>query len=256
MCLILMAYKMHPDYRLVMVGNRDEFYERPTAPMAFWEDAPDILAGRDLQAGGTWLGVTHTGRIAAITNYRDPNNVRANAPSRGDLVSNYLKTSDAPQLYLEQLASHGDHYNGFNLVVGDTQSLFYYSNYHKAGPKQLAPGYYGLSNHLLNTPWPKVKKGQHKLQSLLKAGERFQTKDLFALLQDRTQAPDEELPNTGVSLAWERLLSPLFIESSFYGTRSSTVLQVDANYELQITEKTWADGQMRHFHLQWPKQGS
>jgi uncharacterized protein with NRDE domain len=253
MCLILFAYRVHPGYQLVMAGNRDEFYERPTEPVAFWNDAPDVLAGRDLQAGGAWLGVTRTGRFAAITNYRDPKSVRADTPSRGDLVSNYLKSQDTPQEYLEQLAPYEDNYNGFNLLVGDTQGLFYYSNYHRAGPKQLVPGYYGLSNHLLDSPWPKVERGKHKLQSLLNEDGQPQTEDLFTMLEDRTQAADEDLPNTGVSLEWERLLSPLFIESPHYGTRSSTVLQVDANYHVEITEKTWVDRRVRHFRLQWPR---
>lgn len=257
MCLILVAYQVHPHYQLVMAGNRDEFYDRPTAPMAFWNDAPDILAGRDLQAGGTWLGVSRTGRFAAITNYRDPMNVRSDAPSRGDLVSNYLKSQDGPQEYLEQLAHHGDNYNGFNLLLGNTQGLFYYSNYHKAGPGQLAPGYYGLSNHLLNTPWPKVERGKRKLQRLLDVHQPPpRTKDLLTILQDRTQTADEALPNTGVSQEWERILSPLFIESPHYGTRSSTVVQVNANYQVEITEKTWTDRGIRHFSLQWPKQGN
>lgn len=253
MCLILFAYRTHPRYQLVMAGNRDEFYERPTEPMAFWKDAPDVLAGRDLQAGGTWLGITRSGRFAAITNYRDPDNVKADAPSRGDLVSRYLTCPDTPQDYLEQLASYGDNYNGFNLLVGDTHSVFYYSNYHSVEPRQLAPGYYGLSNHLLDTPWPKVEKGRCRLQRLLNAHEPPQSEDLLAMLEDRTQAADEELPNTGVSLEWERLLSPLFIESPHYGTCSSTILQVDIDNQVEIAEKTWADGQERHFHLQWPK---
>jgi uncharacterized protein with NRDE domain len=303
MCLILFAYRVHPRYQLVMAGNRDEFYERPTAPMAFWNDAPEVLAGRDLQAGGAWLGVTRSGRFAAITNYRDPTHGRVDAPSRGDLVSNYLTSQAGPQEYLEQLAPYGNNYNGFNLLVGDSQNLFYYSNYHGAEPKQLQPGYYGLSNHLLNTPWPKVEKGQRRLQELLngqdvggqdvgkirtiaahergvggREGRRqaykdvftassgmssdgpdrnkhFQTEALLALLEDHTQAADEDLPDTGISLAWERILSPIFIESPHYGTRSSTVLQVDADYRLDITEKTWADKRVRHFRLQWPSDG-
>jgi uncharacterized protein with NRDE domain len=236
-----------------MVGNRDEFYERPTAPMAFWNDAPDVLAGRDLRAGGTWLGVTRTRRFAAITNYRDPHHVRADAPSRGDLVSRFLTSQTEPQDYLKQLAPYGDRYNGFNLLVGNIHSLFYYSNYHSVGPQQLAPGYYGLSNHLLNTPWPKVEKGRSRLQQLLNAHKPLQTEDLLGILEDRTQAADEELPSTGVSREWERLLSPLFIESPHYGTCSSTILQVDINNHVEITEKTWADKQVRQFRMQWPK---
>lgn len=251
MCLILFGYRVHPRYTLVLAGNRDEFYARPSAPMQFWEEAPMLLAGRDLQAGGTWLGVTQDGRFAAITNYRDPDQVRADAPSRGHLVSDYLKGKQSPLAYLQELAHRGDAYNGFNLLVGDTQGLFYYSNQGTA-PQPLAPGYYGLSNQLLNTPWPKVQKGRNRLAALLQAHLEVQPEQLLALLQDKIQAADEHLPSTGISLEWERILSPLFIESSHYGTCSSSVLQVNVDNGVEVMEKTWADGSIRRFQLQWP----
>lgn len=252
MCLILFGYRVHPRYTLVVAGNRDEFYARPSAPMGFWEEAPGVLAGRDLQAGGAWLGVSREGRFAAITNYRDPDQVRADAPSRGHVVSDYLQGREPPLAYLQQLAHRGDDYNGFNLLVGDIQGLFYYANQGTA-PQPVAPGYYGLSNRLLNTPWPKVQKGRRRLAALLQQQTEVQPQQLLELLQDKTQAADENLPSTGVSLEWERILSPLFIESPHYGTCSSSVLQVDTDNQVEVMEKTWADGSIRRFRLQWPE---
>ena len=250
MCLILFAYQSHPHYPLLVAANRDEFYARPTAPMAYWDDIPELLAGRDLQAGGTWLGVTRSGRFAAITNYRDPHNVLSDAPSRGYLVSDFLKSRESGRVYLERLLPRGSDYNGFNLLLGDGKELLYHSNQNGA-PQILQPGIYGLSNHLLNTPWPKVEQGRSKLAALLEKGDLPSTEDLLALLQDRTRAADEALPNTGVSLAWERILSPLFIESLDYGTRSSTILRVNRQGEVMVTEKTWDDGSLQEFQLQW-----
>jgi uncharacterized protein with NRDE domain len=250
MCLILFAYQSHPHYPLLVAANRDEFYARPTAPMAYWEDIPELLAGRDLQAGGTWLGITRSGRFAAITNYRDPRSVLPNAPSRGHLVSDFLKSRESGRVYLERLLPRGSDYNGFNLLLGDGKELLYYSNQNGA-LQTLQPGIYGLSNHLLNTPWPKVERGRRKLAALLEKGDLPSTEDLLALLQDRTRAADEALPNTGVSLAQERIYSPLFIESPDYGTRSSTILRVDQQGKVTVTEKTWDDGSLREFQLQW-----
>lgn len=251
MCLILFAYHTHPRYELVLAANRDEFYARPTLPMAFWEDAPDLLAGRDLEAGGTWLGVTRQGRFAAITNYRDPANMRPKAPSRGALVSDYLRGDAAAWDYLVCLAPHAADYNGFNLLLGDAEGLFYYSN-QQGTPRALAPGLYGLSNHLLDTPWPKVERGRRGLAALLKADPEPSGDALLELLANRAWATDAELPNTGVSREWERALSPLFIETPGYGTRSSTVLRIAAEGEMWVLEKTWPEGGIREFRLRWP----
>ncbi len=250
MCLILFAYQSHPRHPLLLAANRDEFYVRPTAPMAYWEDVPELLAGRDLQAGGTWLGITRGRRFAAITNYRDPRSVLPNAPSRGHLVSDFLKSRESGQTYLERLLPRGSAYNGFNLLLWDGKELLYYSN-QNSSPQALQPGIYGLSNHLLNTPWPKVERGRRKLGALLEEGAVPSTEDLLGLLEDRTRATDEALPNTGVSLAWERMLSPLFIESPDYGTRSSTILRVDQQGKVTVAEKTWDNGSLREFQLQW-----
>jgi len=248
MCLILFAYRIHPHYRLLVAANRDEFYARPTAPMAFWEEAPDLLAGRDLAAGGTWLGVTRQGRFAAITNYRDPRNVRPDVPSRGALVSGYLQSQESARDYLNGLIPKASDYNGFNLLLGDAEGLYYYSNQDGA-PRVLSPGLYGLSNHLLDTPWPKVERGRRRLSALLAQQPDPSPENLLQLLEDRTPVPDEALPRTGVSLDWERTLSPMFIESPDYGTRSSTVLRLAARGAVHVMEKTWVSGEIREFQF-------
>lgn len=251
MCLILFAYRWHPDYPLVLAANRDEFYDRPTAPLAFWPENPALLAGRDLAAGGTWLGVSRQGRLAAITNYRDPANFRPQAPSRGPLVSDFLQGQEPAQAYLQQLQPRAADYNGFNLLLGDDQGLHYYSN-QEDEPRVLGAGLYGLSNHLLNTPWPKVERGKRGLATALSRSADLVPETLWHVLGDRTQAPDEALPATGVSLDWERALSPLFIATAGYGTRSSTLLWIDAQHQVTVQEKSWPQGELRTFQLQWP----
>jgi uncharacterized protein with NRDE domain len=251
MCLILFAYRVHPRYELVLAANRDEYYSRPTAPLGFWDEAPDLLAGQDLVAGGTWLGVTRDGRFAAITNYRNHTPVCPDAPSRGPLVSTYLKGREPAWDYLQRLLPRAADYNGFNLLLGDSSALFYYSN-RGGDPQLLEPGVYGLSNHLLNTPWPKVERGRQGLATVLDRNAEPDTAALLSLLQNRQQAPDEALPDTGIGLELERAYSPLFIESADYGTRSSTILQVSRQGQVTILEKTWDDGSLREFCLQWP----
>ncbi|MRR36164.1 NRDE family protein [bacterium] len=238
MCLILFALDAHPRYRLVLAANRDEFYDRPTAPAAFRDDAPHILAGRDLQDGGTWCGITTGGRFAAVTNYRDPQAHREGLRSRGKLVADYLRGEMSPDAWLEQLRREGNGYNGFNLVFGDGGGLHYFSN-HGGLPSTVAPGIHGLSNHLLDTPWPKVTRGKQALAELLTAGGELAPDDLFAILADRTVAPDHLLPDTGVGMERERLLSPLFITSPAYGTRSSTVILIDRNNTCTFVERSF-----------------
>ena len=234
MCLILLAWRAHPDYPLVVAANRDEFFARRTAAADFWKDAPQILAGRDLEAGGTWLGITRQGRFAALTNFRDPACNRQGVPSRGELVSRYLGGSEPPQAFLQALAPVAANYNGFNLMFGDRDSLWYFSNCGE-GAGQLAPGIYGLSNHLLDTPWPKVARGKSALNAALHALP--DDKPLFDLLRDDRIAPDDALPRTGVSLEWERLLSAAFISTSGYGTRSATVLLMNASGNVHFVEQ-------------------
>lgn len=240
MCLILFAYEEHPRYRLVLAANRDEFYERPTAPAAFWEDDSGVLAGRDLRNGGTWLGVTRTGRFAAVTNYRGAEESRPDAPSRGALVASFLRGREAADAYLVRLAMNAERYNGFNLLVGDVDNLCYFSN-RENEVRRLEPGVYGLSNHLLNTPWPKVEAGRAALRHTI--ARPFEPDALLDLLADTTTAPDEALPDTGVGLEWERVLSPRFIETPAYGTRSSSVLLVDREGEVTFVERTDAGGE-------------
>jgi uncharacterized protein with NRDE domain len=238
MCLLLISYDMHPVYRIVLAANRDEYYNRPTAPLAFWNDMPDILAGRDLKRSGTWLGVTRTGRIAAITNYREPALRYENAPSRGHLVSNFLQGLESPENYLNHIKSSGHRYNGFNLIVGDWSGLFYYSNM-ADNIKKLKPGLFGLCNHLLDTPWPKVEKGKAAFSALLDGKQTIDIEDIFSILENRTFPPDDMLPDTGVGLSWERVLSPLFIFSPDYGTRSSSIVFVERTGKLTFAERTF-----------------
>jgi len=243
MCLINFAYKIDPVYRLILSANRDEFYKRPTAQAGFWEDASNILAGRDLEKMGTWMGVTKNGRFAALTNYREPAKENKQLRSRGELVSKFLQFNENPEDYLDNIQENREHYPGFNLLVGNQDALYYYSNVENE-IKLLQPGLYGLSNSLLDTPWPKVRKGKEGLQSCLnKAGEKL-TECLFSSLQYADPAADSELPSTGVSIEWERKLSPLFIRTPEYGTRSSTVLYMK-NEEVKFVERTYIGGQVK-----------
>ncbi len=238
MCLILMAYECHPVYRLILAANRDEFFARPTAPAAFWNDAPQVLAGRDLQEGGTWLGITRDGRLAALTNYRDPASYRQDRPSRGRLVSDFLRGNMSTAAYLDMLNGKGNDYNVFNLLFGTAERFCYFSN-RASLPSCIAPGIHGLSNHLLDTPWPKVSRGKEALAHLTAPGEAVATNDLFSVLADRTPAPDHLLPDTGVGTGRERLLSPLFISTPAYGTRSSTIILIDRDNKVTFTERTF-----------------
>ena len=240
MCLVLIAYKVHPRYPLILAANRDEFYDRPTATASYWEEAPELFAGRDLVHRGTWLGVTRGGRCAALTNYREPHAARQDAPSRGGLVSGFLRSEVGPKDYLARLQGKAAAYNGFNLLLGDPDGLYCYSN--KSGQAvRLSPGIHGLSNHLLDTPWPKVVRGRDTLSELAQRGD-FSREELFAILGDRSQAPDGELPDTGVGLELERLLSSIFIVSERYGTRSSTVLLIDADRRVSFVERSFDGG--------------
>lgn len=240
MCLILCAYRYHPGYELLVVANRDEFYARPSAALSYWEDAPQILAGRDLQEGGTWMGVTPAGRCAALTNYRDPTNIKQHAPSRGHLVSAYLRSNTPATEYLADLAACAKDYNGFNLLLSDHIGFYYYSNVHGAA-QILTPGIYGLSNHLLNTPWPKVQRGTETLRHILAVRRQPSADDLLPILSDRSVAADSDLPHTGVTLEWERWLSAIFIEAPGYGTRTSTVLALQSNGCGWVSEMTWGE---------------
>lgn len=237
MCLILFAYNVHPSYRLILAANRDEFYDRPSQSADFWPDHSSVLAGIDLQEKGTWLGVTKEGKFAAITNYRDPASWKNGAPSRGQLVSDYLIGASNPERYLKKISARSQAYNGFNLLLGDEDSLWVYSN--RGDVQKLNPGVYGLSNRLLDTPWPKVQKGKRLLKKALTKKSDALENTLFEMLSDRQVAPDGKLPETGVTLEWERVLSSMFIGSPVYGTRSSTVLLMAKNRRVRFVEQVF-----------------
>jgi uncharacterized protein with NRDE domain len=238
MCLILFAYRVHPEYKLIVAANRDEFYHRSTAPAHFWEDSPEILAGRDLEKMGTWMGVTKGGRFAALTNYRDPKESAEGKRSRGELVADVLNYKGNLKDYMQDLERNNERYPGYNLVAGDINELYYYSNRGK-GLQKLEPGIYGLSNHLLNTEWPKVQTGKKGLTQIINEKNEDIIGELLNLLQNADPYLDELLPDTGVSLEWERMLSPLYIKSENYGTRSSTALLMSEK-EIQFVERVFS----------------
>ena len=237
MCILFIAYRDHSRFPLIVLANRDEFYDRPTAPAARWADHPQITAGRDLVGGGTWLGVKDSGRFAAVTNYRDPSRLEGTV-TRGRLVSDFLIGEIPAAEYIEMVATESARYSGFNLIVSDDDELLYFSNASGDKPRKLEPGVYGLSNHLLGTPWPKVSSGLAAFERLIESVEI--SKDAaFDLLADETLAADENLPDTGIGLEKERLLSSIFIRSPTYGTRSSTVVLIDSDGEVQLDERTY-----------------
>jgi uncharacterized protein with NRDE domain len=233
MCLLVMAYRVHPLFPLIVAANRDEFFRRPTAPADFWRDRPDVLAGRDLEQGGTWMGITRSGRYAALTNVRDPKSIRPSAKSRGLIVADFLTGNNAPLSFVNALQHNGDDYNGFNIVVANDDDLCYFNSVTKQSVA-LIPGVYGLSNDRLDTPWPKVTRSKIALQRAIgKDSEELET-HLFALLSDRARADDGALPDTGVGLEKERGLSPVFIAAEEYGTRCSTLLMAGEKQTLFI----------------------
>ena len=235
MCLVLLALDTHPEYSLIVAANRDEFYDRPTARAAFWDDAPWVLAGRDLRAGGSWLGIDRRGRLAAVTNYRQGRREPEAPHSRGHLVSDYLTRRIDGRDHVARVERDAELYNGFNLIAGDVGQLLYFSN-REGRTLALERGVYGLSNHLLDSPWPKVTWGKSGLTALLAGGGEL-VSALFALLSDRRQAGDDLLPRTGVGPEWERLLSSAFIASKGYGTRSSTVILVGRDRGVVFVER-------------------
>ncbi|HUX25460.1 MAG TPA: NRDE family protein [Burkholderiales bacterium] len=239
MCLILFAHDAHPEYPLVVAANRDEYYRRPTAKAAFWHDHPQVLAGRDLECMGTWLGVTRAGRFAALTNFRDPSERKPDAPSRGQLVSDFLTSEREPREYLEDVAARAPEYKGFNLLAGGVEGIFYFSS--RAGSVQQVPrGIHGLSNNLLDTPWPKVVRGKQRLQQAM--ADEPNAEALLDLLHDCEPAAESELPDTGVGAELERVLSPALIVSSKYGTRSSTIVLFGAEGSVSFSERTVLPG--------------
>lgn len=238
MCLILLAHEVHPAYPLVVAANRDEWFHRPTLAARFWPTAPRIVAGRDLMQGGTWLGVTTAGRFAALTNFRDPAAHRADAPSRGALVSDFLAGQASPADYLRHIAVDAARFNGFNLLAGVPGSLGYVSNRDGAQVRALPPGVYGLSNHLLDTDWRKVRRGKTRLREVL-AAPAPSFDELFDVLGDTSIASDDDLPATGVPLERERLLSPAHLRGGEYGTRCATVLVIGRDGRARFSERSF-----------------
>lgn len=238
MCLIVLGWQVHPDYPLVVAANRDEFFARPAAPAGFWGDAPDILAGRDLEAGGTWLGITRGQRFSALTNYREAGRKLAGMPSRGDLVADFLAAESDPHDYLAALAGRQRNYNGYSLLVGDGRRLAYCTNRGtNPEPRWLPPGIYGLSNHLLDTPWPKLSAAKASFAAALT--QLPASAPFFDLLADREIVADKELPASGVALEWERVLSAIFVGSPDYGTRASTLLTVQRSGLTTLIERSF-----------------
>lgn len=236
MCLILFSYKLHSNFPLVVAANRDEFYQRPTRAAHFWPEAPQLLAGKDLAAGGSWMGVTRSGRFAAVTNYRDPGQNEHYPRSRGALVADYLSGNWQAQQYLDAIDKSYSDFSGFNLLLGTTSQLFYYSNQTRAC-MELSPGNYGLSNGRLDEAWPKVVEGKQQLDELLHRG--LDHEKIIKLLNDRSQAADSQLPSTGVATHMEKILSAKFIQTEGYGTRSSTVISVDHRQQLNFSEQAY-----------------
>ena len=235
MCLILFAWQPDDTHKLVVAANRDEYLHRDTLPANYWEDAPHVLAGKDLEANGTWLGVTRTGRFAAVTNFRKPDNTEYQR-SRGLLTANFLKGSDTASGYLSLIEANADEYAGFNLIISDGDELWYLSNRDNTGKQKLTPGIYGLSNHLLDTPWPKVKRGKKKFSDIIQT-QAIPHPHLLRMLNDKQEASKDELPNTGIGKIFERMLSPMFIKIPGYGTRASTVLSISSRGDVLFIEQ-------------------
>lgn len=244
MCLIVVGWRSHPDYPLVVAANRDEFYARPTADAARWPDAPHIIGGIDLEAGGTWLGISTTGRFAAVTNVREPAMTKG-ARSRGALTRDFLLSASPARDYASQI--DGERYSGFNLLLSDGEDLIYCSN-RDGQPRALPPGIYGLSNHLLDSPWPKLLQARRQFAAALQ--QLPDESDFFDLLGDQTIVADADLPKTGVPLEWERLLSAVFVKSESYGTRASTLVWQRADGAVSLHEQSFApNGQALHASL-------
>ena len=249
MCIAVLAWHAHPDFPLILASNRDEFYTRGTRPAAWWGQSVSVLAGRDEEAGGTWLGINRSGRFSLVTNVRAPTERNPHAPTRGGLVVAALQAGDNVGAWLDATSQRTRAYNGFNLLVGDAlplrrgkvvsaPALRYFSNRLDAGPRSLAPGIYGLSNAFLDTPWPKLVRAVAAFATRI--AQRVDTEVLFRILADRQVARDSALPQTGVPLDWERALSAVQIRANGYGTRASTVLTVRRDGVVNFIERSFA----------------
>src|SRR5579863_2179893 len=243
MCLLVLAWNTHPRYRLVVAANRDEYHDRPTAALGRWPAPDEILAGRDLRAGGTWLGIDRRRRFGIVTNFRDLVPAPPQAPSRGGLVPGYLGGTAAPGNYLAGLQAAAAEYGGFNLLLADGESLWYASNRGPPFARALSPGIHGLSNERLDTPWPKLLRVRRGVEDWLRGGRGADSGELLALLADRAPAGDEEvLPSTGLSVEWERILSSPFVRNERYGTRCSTIVAIEPTGACYLAERRFDSG--------------
>jgi uncharacterized protein with NRDE domain len=237
MCLLVLAWNVHPRYRLVLAANRDEFHDRPAAPLGWWPETKGIVAGRALRGAGPWWGAARSGRFGVVTNFRDLEPPPTpDAPSRGELVPQFLAASTSPRRYLDELHGHAARYAGFNLLVGDAGVLHYYSNRNGVTSTQLAPGVYGLSNHLLDSPWHKVLRTRERLGALARH-DALEPERLFELLDDRMPADDDQIVGTGLPPDWERALSAPFVVHGRYGTRCSTLLFIEHGGRVSMHER-------------------
>lgn len=242
MCLIVFSYKTSTDYPFILAGNRDEFYKRPTKPAHIWQTDPRIIAGKDEKAGGTWLGFTETGRFAAITNYRDMNNLKENAPTRGKIVTDFLLSDKDVLTFLEGLKLQSHLYNGFNLIAGTFDRLYYLSN-QKEEIEEIEPGVHVISNAFLNTPWPKSNWAKKRFEMAIDRSG-YDENELLKILQNTQLYPQDELPKTGLPVEMERAVSSVFISTEDYGTRSSSIVAVDKNSKAELIELTYSPGSL------------
>jgi uncharacterized protein with NRDE domain len=246
MCLILIGYDCHPRYKLIFAGNRDELYARPTSPAAFWADAPDILGGRDLVTCGTWTGITKEGRLAAVTAYREPSNLTRHFRPRGPLAADFLRGDEPAPQYMQRLVERSSRFKGFSLLAGTVDSLYYLSNRENV-IQRLEKGLHGLSNNLLDVPWPKVTKALQSMEVCLQSDE-VQVDDLFAIMADRVRPDDRDLPDTGVGIEIERIVSSAFVSSPTYGTRAMTIIMVDRGNQVQFWEHSLESANPANWH--------
>ena len=246
MCLVLVAWRQHPDWPLIVAGNRDEFHARPTEALHWWADKSDVLAGRDLQAGGTWLGLSREGRFATVTNYRDAVPPKAELRSRGELVTDFIGSGTSPADYAESIDASA--YAGFNLFVSDGRTLAYGNN-RDGSPRELPPGLYGLANATLDAPWHKTLVSKERLKALLDT-DTINTSSLFRMLDDRQPGPAHDVSTDGLSFKRAHAMTAPFIVQPDYGTRSSTVVLCSAAGDIEIAERRFTpdgrrDGETR-----------
>lgn len=249
MCLAVFAHGVHKQYPFILVANRDEFYSRPTASASYWQGAPSIFGGRDLKGGGGWLGVSRHGKLAAITNFRDPRAINSDAPSRGAIVKTFLEGAGSANDFFIDLNNAASCYNGFNLIAHSGSDLYYYTNKPNGFDpcRRLNAGVYGVSNHYLDTPWPKLERAKKALEQQVRTSDStLDAEALFEFMTDQTMPPDDVLPRTGIELERERMLSTAFIETADYGTRSTSVVLMDRNGDFLFSERVYEGGLSSH----------